>query len=62
MQIFTVFLLQKWTDEESEWVKKGVARYGEGRWGKIKNAFPFKDRTAVNIKDRWRTMLKLKMV
>lgn len=57
-----MFLLQKWTDEESEWVKKGVACYGEGRWERIRSAFPFKGRTAVNIKDRWRTMLKLKMV
>ncbi|XP_058273496.1 telomeric repeat binding factor a isoform X2 [Hemibagrus wyckioides] len=53
---------KKWTDEESEWVKQGVARYGEGRWERIRSAFPFKGRTAVNIKDRWRTMLKLKMV
>ncbi|XP_060745271.1 telomeric repeat binding factor a isoform X1 [Tachysurus vachellii] len=53
---------KKWSDEESEWVKKGVARYGEGRWERIRSAFPFKGRTAVNIKDRWRTMLKLKMV
>ncbi|TSK13209.1 Telomeric repeat-binding factor 2 [Bagarius yarrelli] len=52
---------KKWTDEESTWVKQGVARYGEGRWERIKNAFPFKGRTAVNIKDRWRTMLKTKM-
>ncbi|KAK3518168.1 hypothetical protein QTP70_033262 [Hemibagrus guttatus] len=53
---------KKWTDEESDWVKQGVARYGEGRWERIRSAFPFKGRTAVNIKDRWRTMLKLKMV
>ncbi|KAK3544836.1 hypothetical protein QTP86_027509 [Hemibagrus guttatus] len=62
VQKYSVFLLQKWTDEESDWVKQGVARYGEGRWERIRSAFPFKGRTAVNIKDRWRTMLKLKMV
>ncbi|KAI4904629.1 hypothetical protein NFI96_014612 [Prochilodus magdalenae] len=55
-------LLQKWTDEESDWVKQGVDRFGEGRWEKIKSSFPFIGRTAVNIKDRWRTMKKLKMV
>ncbi|XP_017549455.1 telomeric repeat binding factor a isoform X1 [Pygocentrus nattereri] len=49
-----------WTKEESDWVRQGVARYGEGRWEKIKNMFPFKGRTAVNIKDRWRTMKKQK--
>ncbi|MCJ8743305.1 hypothetical protein PDJAM_G00092390 [Pangasius djambal] len=53
---------KKWSDEESDWVKQGVARYGEGRWERIRSAFPFKGRTAVNIKDRWRTMKKLKMV
>ncbi|XP_036433328.1 telomeric repeat binding factor a isoform X2 [Colossoma macropomum] len=51
-----------WTNEESDWVKQGVARYGEGRWEKIKCSFPFKGRTAVNIKDRWRTMKKQKLV
>ncbi|XP_026859710.2 telomeric repeat binding factor a isoform X1 [Electrophorus electricus] len=35
-----------WTEEESSWVKQGVDRYGEGRWEKIKRAFPFKGRTA----------------
>lgn len=59
---YSPFLLQIWTDEETDWVKKGVAYYGEGRWEKIKCAFPFKGRTAVNIKDRWRTMKKSKMV
>ncbi|XP_017350028.1 telomeric repeat binding factor a isoform X1 [Ictalurus punctatus] len=53
---------KKWTDDESDWVKQGVARYGVGRWERIKRAFPFKGRTAVNIKDRWRTMKRLKMV
>ncbi|XP_072529318.1 telomeric repeat binding factor a [Salminus brasiliensis] len=51
-----------WTDEESDWVRQGVARYGEGRWERIRSMFPFKGRTAVNIKDRWRTMKKLNMV
>lgn len=60
--VFTVFLLQMWTDEESDWLKQGVARYGEGRWERIRSVFPFKGRTAVNIKDRWRTMKRLKMV
>ncbi|XP_066524341.1 telomeric repeat binding factor a [Hoplias malabaricus] len=53
---------KKWTEEESEWVRKGVALYGEGRWEKIKTLYPFKGRTAVNIKDRWRTMKKLNIV
>lgn len=26
---------QKWTVEESEWVKAGVQKYGEGNWAAI---------------------------
>ncbi|XP_057180311.1 telomeric repeat-binding factor 2-like isoform X3 [Triplophysa rosa] len=53
---------KKWTVEESNWLKEGVHLFGEGRWGRIHSAYPFKDRTPVNLKDRWRTMKKLKLV
>ncbi|XP_072492539.1 telomeric repeat-binding factor 2 isoform X2 [Notamacropus eugenii] len=52
---------QKWTVQESEWVKAGVKKYGEGNWVAISRNFPFVNRTAVMIKDRWRTMKKLGM-
>ncbi|XP_036607706.1 telomeric repeat-binding factor 2 [Trichosurus vulpecula] len=52
---------QKWTVQESEWVKAGVKKYGEGNWAAISKSFPFVNRTAVMIKDRWRTMKKLGM-
>ncbi|KAK7800229.1 hypothetical protein U0070_010062 [Myodes glareolus] len=51
----------KWTVEESEWVKAGVKKYGEGNWAAISKNYPFTNRTAVMIKDRWRTMKKLGM-
>ncbi|XP_043093248.1 telomeric repeat binding factor a [Puntigrus tetrazona] len=51
-----------WTLQESEWLKEGVQRYGVGHWEKIRSSFPFSGRTAVNLKDRWRTMLKLRLV
>ncbi|XP_050964449.1 telomeric repeat binding factor a isoform X2 [Labeo rohita] len=51
-----------WTTQESEWLKEGVRRFGAGHWEKIRSAFPFTGRTAVNLKDRWRTMLKLRLV
>ncbi|XP_014116014.1 PREDICTED: telomeric repeat-binding factor 2 isoform X3 [Pseudopodoces humilis] len=50
---------QKWTVQESEWIKEGVKKYGEGRWKAICLKYPFENRTPVMIKDRWRTMKKL---
>uniref|UniRef100_A0A8C4U3S3 Telomeric repeat-binding factor n=1 Tax=Falco tinnunculus TaxID=100819 RepID=A0A8C4U3S3_FALTI len=48
-----------WTVQESEWIKEGVKNFGEGRWKAICQKYPFQNRTAVMIKDRWRTMKKL---
>ncbi|XP_016156701.1 PREDICTED: telomeric repeat-binding factor 2 isoform X4 [Ficedula albicollis] len=53
---------QKWTMQESEWIKEGVQKYGEGRWKAICLKYPFQNRTSVMIKDRWRTMKKLGML
>ncbi|XP_046781314.1 telomeric repeat-binding factor 2 isoform X3 [Gallus gallus] len=50
---------QKWTVQESEWIKDGVRKYGEGRWKTISEKYPFQNRTSVQIKDRYRTMKKL---
>ncbi|XP_009069766.1 PREDICTED: telomeric repeat-binding factor 2, partial [Acanthisitta chloris] len=50
---------QKWTIQESEWIKEGVKKFGEGRWKTICQKYPFRNRTPVMIKDRWRTMKKL---
>ncbi|KAJ7424197.1 Telomeric repeat-binding factor 2 [Willisornis vidua] len=50
---------QKWTIQESEWIKEGVKKFGEGRWKAICQKYPFQNRTPVMIKDRWRTMKKL---
>ncbi|KAK6477201.1 telomeric repeat-binding factor 2-like [Huso huso] len=53
---------KKWTWEETMWVKKGVSKFGEGNWKAIQLSYPFVGRTTVMIKDRWRTMKKLKMI
>uniref|UniRef100_A0A8C3KW28 Telomeric repeat-binding factor n=1 Tax=Calidris pygmaea TaxID=425635 RepID=A0A8C3KW28_9CHAR len=50
---------RKWTIQESEWIKEGVKKFGEGRWKAICQKYPFQNRTPVMIKDRWRTMKKL---
>jgi hypothetical protein len=51
---------KRWTDEEKEAVKQGIAQHGVGRWALIKSdwAMELRDRTSVQIKDCYRTMLK----
>ncbi|KAK1891017.1 Telomeric repeat-binding factor 2 [Dissostichus eleginoides] len=52
----------KWTEDETQRLIDGVKRFGEGNWSKIKSHFSFRERTNVNLKDRWRTMKNSKMV
>ncbi|XP_068594665.1 telomeric repeat binding factor a [Brachionichthys hirsutus] len=51
-----------WTDHETQKLKEGVKRFGEGNWTKILAYYSLTDRTNVQIKDRWRTMKKLNMI
>eukprot|EP00794_Sanderia_malayensis_P018994 gene18994-20905_t len=44
------------SDDEVKWLKAGVKKYGVGRWTKILDNYPFKDRTSVNLKDKWRNL------
>lgn len=46
----------KWSDEETECLLKGVARFGIGSWTKILNCndYSFQRRTALDLKDRFR--------
>ncbi|KAK0661539.1 Telobox protein 1 [Lasiodiplodia hormozganensis] len=48
---------KKWTEEETTTLLKGVARFGIGNWKKILDCpdFSFDGRTAVDLKDRFRT-------
>ncbi|KAM9817516.1 telomeric repeat binding factor a [Neosynchiropus ocellatus] len=59
---FTSGFKKMWTDEETAWLKEGVKKFGEGKWSKILSFYGFKNRTNVNLKDRWRTMKKLNMI
>lgn len=51
---------KKFTDEEKSAIKLGVERFGFGKWAKIKEYYSdeLRDRTSVNIKDCYRTMMK----
>ncbi|KAM8876413.1 telomeric repeat binding factor a [Synchiropus picturatus] len=59
---FTAGFKKRWTEEETAWLREGVKKFGEGKWSKILSYYGFKNRTNVNLKDRWRTMKKLNMV
>ncbi|CAH1251201.1 TERF2 [Branchiostoma lanceolatum] len=48
----------QWMDSEVENLIKGVKKYGLGNWAKIKDNFRFNGRTNVNLKDKWRQLIK----
>ncbi|XP_031169967.1 telomeric repeat binding factor a isoform X2 [Sander lucioperca] len=53
---------RKWSESETNKLKEGVRKFGEGNWSKIMAYYSFKDRTNVNLKDRWRTLKKTNQV
>uniref|UniRef100_H0Y0S5 Telomeric repeat-binding factor n=1 Tax=Otolemur garnettii TaxID=30611 RepID=H0Y0S5_OTOGA len=53
---------QAWLWEEDKNLRSGVKKHGEGKWSKILLHYKFKNCTSVMLKDRWRTMKKLKLI
>ncbi|NXL23820.1 TERF1 factor, partial [Setophaga kirtlandii] len=51
---------QKWTPKEDLELKLGVREFGVGNWAKILAHGNFNNRTSVMLKDRWRTLSKIK--
>jgi len=53
---------RRWTPEEERAIVDGVQRLGEGRWSDIRSSFLsiLRNRTNVEIKDKWRNMSKKK--
>jgi hypothetical protein len=51
---------RRWTSEERDAVKAGVEKYGLGKWIKVKKEYAatLRNRTAVQLKDCYRTMMK----
>lgn len=49
---------RKFTKEEENWLRKGVKKYGAGKWKVILESYPFHNRTSVNLKDKFRNMMK----
>jgi len=48
----------RFSEEEIENLFKGVARLGVGCWADIKNKYSFVDRKPIDLKDKWRNLLK----
>ena len=49
---------KRWTDQEVDFLLEGVRLFGVGNWKDIQNHFQFGDRSYVDLKDKYRNLLK----
>ena len=49
---------KRWTDQEVDFLLEGVRLFGVGSWKDILNHFQFGDRSYVDLKDKFRNLLK----
>ena len=47
-----------WRPSEVDALRKGIAKYGEGRWEAIRQEFKFDSRSGVDLKDKWRNLTR----
>lgn len=52
------FKQRKFTPNEVEWLIEGIRIHGAGKWKIILDSFPFRNRTSVNLKDKYRNMIQ----
>ena len=44
----------RWSASEEAMLVEGVERFGAGAWARIRDAYPFHNRSNVDLKDKWR--------
>eukprot|EP00727_Mastigamoeba_balamuthi_P014162 m51a1_g9369 putative telomeric repeat binding (531) ;mRNA; r:188906-190682 len=49
---------RQWTEEEEAELRRAVMRHGEGSWATIRASGKFSGRTNIDLKDKWRNMVR----
>ena len=49
---------RRWSNQEVDWLVAGLRRFGLGNWKSIVEAYPFEGRSGVDLKDKYRNLLK----